>query len=169
MSEEIRIYVACLAAYNSGYLHGVWIDATQELDDIQEQVSTMLKASPVEMAEEYAIHDYEGFESVKLSEWQGLESSHQIACYIAEHGTLGAELLNIFEIEEAEKALEENYHGGFSSLADYAEQFTSDTGLVPEHLQYYIDYERMGRDWEMSGDIYTIETAHDEVHIFSNH
>lgn len=22
-----RIYAACLAAYNSGYLHGAWIDA----------------------------------------------------------------------------------------------------------------------------------------------
>ena len=169
MSEEIRIYVACLASYNSGYLHGVWIDATQELDDIQEQVSNMLKASPVELAEEYAIHDYEGFESVRLSEWEGLERAHNIACFIEEHGTLGAELLNIYDIEEAEKALEDNYHGCFSSLADYAEQFTCDTSQVPEHLQYYIDYERMGRDWEMSGDIYTIDIAHDEVHIFSNH
>lgn len=169
MSEEIRIYVACLAAYNSGYLHGVWIDATQELDDIQEQVSNMLKASPIEMAEEYAIHDYEGFESVRLSEWEGLERAHNIACFIEEHGTLGAELLNIYDIEEASKALEDNYHGCFSSLADYAEQFTSDISSVPEHLQYYIDYERMGRDWEISGDIYSIETAHDEVHIFCNH
>ena len=24
-----RIYVACLAAYNNGYLHGAWIDADQ--------------------------------------------------------------------------------------------------------------------------------------------
>lgn len=169
MSEDIRIYVACLAAYNNGYLHGVWIDATQELADIQEQVSTMLASSPVEDAEEYAIHDYEGFESVRLSEWDGLASAHKTACFIEEYGELGAELLNIYELEEAEKALDENYHGCFSSLAEYAEQFTSDTSQVPENLQYYIDYERMGRDWEMSGDIYTIETAHDEVHIFSNH
>jgi hypothetical protein len=27
-------------------------------------------------------------------------------------------------------------------------------------------YERMAADMEMSGDIFTIETAHDEVHIF---
>ena len=27
MSEDIRIYVADLAAYNNGKLHGVWIDA----------------------------------------------------------------------------------------------------------------------------------------------
>ena len=33
MSDEIRIYVADLAAYNNGKLHGVWIDATSDLDD----------------------------------------------------------------------------------------------------------------------------------------
>jgi len=47
MSGNIRIYVADLAAYNAGHLHGVWIDATLELDDIQAQVRTMLAASPV--------------------------------------------------------------------------------------------------------------------------
>lgn len=56
MSEEIRIYVADLAAHNASHLHGVWID------DIQEQVSAMLAASPVEDAEEYAIQDFEGFD-----------------------------------------------------------------------------------------------------------
>ena len=60
MSEHIRIYVADLAAYNAGHLHGVWIDATLELGDIQEQVDAMLATSPVEGAEEYAIHDVEG-------------------------------------------------------------------------------------------------------------
>jgi Antirestriction protein (ArdA) len=29
VKEEYRIYVACLAAYNNGYLHGKWIDATR--------------------------------------------------------------------------------------------------------------------------------------------
>ena len=44
MSEEIRIYVADLAAYNNGRLHGVWIDATEEMDDIWAQVNQMLKS-----------------------------------------------------------------------------------------------------------------------------
>ena len=62
MSEEIRIYVADQAAYNAGHLHGVWIDATLELDDIQGQVDAMLAPSPVEDSEEYAIHDFEWFD-----------------------------------------------------------------------------------------------------------
>jgi Antirestriction protein (ArdA) len=46
MSTETRIYVACLAAYNAGYLHGEWIDVT-DTDSINEQVQAMLKASPI--------------------------------------------------------------------------------------------------------------------------
>lgn len=29
-----RIYVACLASYNNGVLHGRWIDANQSADDL---------------------------------------------------------------------------------------------------------------------------------------
>ena len=33
-----RIYVACLAAYNAGYLHGAWIDANQTADQIEDEI-----------------------------------------------------------------------------------------------------------------------------------
>jgi len=29
-----QIYVACLASYNNGFLHGQWIDATQSEEEI---------------------------------------------------------------------------------------------------------------------------------------
>ena len=170
MCEEIRIYVACLAAYNNGKLHGVWIDATQDLDDIQEQVSAMLADSPEPDAEEWAIHDYEGFGSYSVSEYSGFEELHNVALFIEEYPEIGGELLGHFsDIDEARTAAEENYCGCYTSLADYAQELTEDTSQIPENLAFYIDYERMGRDMEMSGDIYTIETAHDEVHIFWNH
>jgi len=66
--DEIRIYVACLAAYNSGYLHGQWIDATQGEDHIWTETRAMLAASPIPHTDEWAIHDYEGFEGADLSE-----------------------------------------------------------------------------------------------------
>lgn len=171
MSEEIRIYVACLASYNGGRLHGVWIDACDELGDIQEQINQMLKASPEEFAEEYAIHDYEGFGGYGLGEYEGIEATHEIACFIEEYPEIGGELLSHFggSLEDAKKAAEENYSGCYSSLADYAQELTEQTSQIPENLAYYIDYERMGRDMEMSGDIYTIETAHDELHVFWSH
>ncbi len=169
MSTETRIYIADLAAYNSGYLHGVWVDASDDLDDIQEQISELLKSSPVEDAEEYAIHDYEGFVGYSVGEYEGIETLHEVACFIEEYPDFGAELLNYYsDMDEARKAAEDSYTGCYSSLADYAQELTEQTGDVPQHLEFYIDYERMGRDMEMSGDIFTIETAHDEVHIFWN-
>ena len=90
--EEIRIYVADLAAYNNGKLHGVWIDATLDMNDIQEAVSKMFKSSPEGFAEEYAIHDFEGYGSYRLGEYEGLESAREIACFIEEHGEVAPEL-----------------------------------------------------------------------------
>ena len=171
MSEEIRIYVADLAAYNNGKLHGVWINATDELDEIQEQINIMLSSSPEGFAEEYAIHDYEGFNGYSVSEYEGMESVHDVACFIEEYPEIGGELLNNFggDLDDAKKAAEENYSGCYKSLADYAEELTEDTSQIPENLVYYIDYERMGRDMEMSGDVYTIETSFEEVHVFWSH
>lgn len=73
------------------------------------------------------------------------------------------------DLEEAKTAAEENYCGCYKSLVDYAQELTEETGDIPQHLEYYIDYECMGRDMEMNGDIITIETGHEEVHIFWNH
>lgn len=167
--SEPRIYVADLAAYNAGYLHGVWIDAAGDIDDIWGQIKKMLSESPVEDAEEVAIHDYEGFSGYSLSEYEGIDAAHDIALFIEEYPGFAGELLNYYsDLDEARKMAEENYYGCYSSVADYAQQFTEDTSEVPKHLEFYIDYERMGRDMEMSGDIFTIEIGFNEVHIFWN-
>ncbi len=54
-------------------------------------------------------------------------------------------------------------------MADYAQELTEETSQIPDHLQYYINYERIGRDMELNGDVFTIETGYEEVHIFWNH
>ena len=41
--SDIQIYVADLAAYNNGILHGAWSDATLDIDDIQDQINQILK------------------------------------------------------------------------------------------------------------------------------
>lgn len=40
-----RIYVACLASYNAGRLHGRWIDAA-DADTMREEIAEILRASP---------------------------------------------------------------------------------------------------------------------------
>lgn len=41
----MRFYAACLASYNNGVLHGRWIDASSDADEMQEEVSAMLRES----------------------------------------------------------------------------------------------------------------------------
>jgi len=168
--SDIKIYVACLAAYNNAQLHGAWIDATQEADDIMGEVQAMLKKSPQPDAEEWAIHDYEGFCGIKLSEWEGFEQVHAYAPYagfIEEHGELGAELYNYYDdLDEASEALEDRHVGCYRSLADFAEELTEESTKIPKNLAYYIDYDRMARDIEMSGDILSIQAGIGEVHVF---
>lgn len=168
--KEIRIYVACLAAYNNGILHGLWINAQQYSDAIYAEIRKMLKASPIPDAEEYAIHDYEGFEGVSISEYQGIESIVEIAEFIVDHGELGGKLLKYLggDIDEARSMMDERYYGCYSSVADYAEELTEETTTIPDYLRYYIDYEKMARDMEIN-DILAIETGLEEVHVFWQH
>jgi antirestriction protein len=171
MNKDIRIYVADLAAYNAGHLHGVWIDATLEVSDIQAEINKMLGASPVEDAEEYAIHDYEGFDGYSLGEYAGIDTSHEVACFIGEYPEFGGALLQHFgDLEEARRTAEDRYCGRYISLADYAQELTEQTTPdIPQHLARYIDYDAMGRDMELGGDVFTIETGFQEVHIFWSH
>ena len=165
---EPRIYVACLAAYNNGHLHGAWIPVGDDVDALHDQVNAMLAASPQVGAEEYAIHDYDDFGGVRVGESMSLEAVVELASFLRERGALGALVLEHLdgELEAAAKALDEQYHGLFPSLAHCFEELTEETTTIPENLRLYIDYEAMGRDARLSGDVFTIETAHDEVHVF---
>ena len=164
--SKIRIYVACLAAYNNGILHGRWIDANQDAWAIWDEVSAMLRASPVENAEEWAIHDYEGFEDIYIREYESFERVSEIAVFIAEHGELGAKLLSYFcDIEDARKALSEHYAGEYRSTTEFVQELTEQCTDIPQNIQFYIDWEAMARDCEIN-DILTIETGIECVHVF---
>jgi ABC-type proline/glycine betaine transport system permease subunit len=52
MFTTAKIYVADLAAYNSGILYGIWIDNLLDLTAVEEQITVMLSKSPIEHAEE---------------------------------------------------------------------------------------------------------------------
>ncbi len=76
MTEDIpRVYVASLSDYNAGVLHGRWIDADQDADAIHADIAQMLAESPTDKsAEEWAIHDYEGFHGITISEFEDIDT-----------------------------------------------------------------------------------------------
>ena len=172
--ERPRLYVASLSDYNAGRLHGRWIYADEGAEELHRQVIEMLAESGEDIAEEWAIHDYQGFGSLRLSEYEDLNKVAELGSLMAEHGELFASLAANFGgtdgIEEARRYMEEGYCGEFDSLEDYAREFiedcySSDIEKLPEFIRYHIDYEGIARDMELNGDVFTIEHDH-RVHVF---
>ena len=185
---EIRIYVACLAAYNNGVLHGKWIDATQSEDEIWEEIRAMLKASPIPGAEEHAIHDYEGFGGMRLSEYESIARVAEMASAIEDHGVAFACYVNYVGGDPDVSDFEEAYRGSWESEEAFAEHHVEELGWaeVPagefeigygisgpikinpiESLMPYLDMEMIARDL-FSGDYFSAD-ADGETHVFESH
>jgi antirestriction protein len=165
-----QVYVASLSDYNDGRLHGAWVNAAKQPEELHEEVTKMLARSPIPGAEEFAIHDYEGFGPLRLSEYESLETVALIGRGIAEHGPAfahWAELVGTNEPDVLDK-FEDHYEGHAESVEAYAEQLLDDMGFgsdfdlagqLPASLQPYVRFDVKGfaRDLELSGDIMTSE------------
>lgn len=64
----------------------------------------------------------------------------------------GMDLNTTDQVLEAIKAFNDAYIG-YMSAEEYAEDLTKNTTEIPDFLAPYIDYEKMGRDMEWSGDV----------------
>lgn len=166
-----RIYVACLAAYNAGRLHGRWIDADQSAEDIYDEVNAMLAASPKPSAEEWAIHDYEGFGELRLSEWESFERVAAIAAGIAEHGEAFSAWLSYDPSQDVAdmQSFEDAYRGEWDSLRNYAENYADEVGMYDAAekagFSYVtVDLDMLTRDLEI--ELYTVESGHYTVYVF---
>ena len=169
--ETPKIYVADLAAYVNGRLHGRWIEANQDAEDIHEEIQEMLSESPLPGSEEHAIHDFLGFGSFHLAEYEDIETVSSLALLIDEFGEMVASTVwghVSSNADEARRLLEECYQGAWDSLEAYAEELLEGSGdldQVPGHLRHYIDVEAYARDLELGGDVFTVEEGC-QVHVF---
>lgn len=168
-----RIYVASLSDYNASRLFGCWIDAT-DANVMREKIAEMLAMSPETGAEEYAIHDHDGFGGLEISEFEDLDTVAAAAQLIEEHGELAAKVIEslggLRYIEAARTALTENRAGTNDTLQDWAAEYLEETGVlasVPEDLRQYFDYFAYAQDLELSGDISSIRFG-ERVHVFWN-
>lgn len=181
-----RIYVASLSDYNAGTLHGVWLQADQDPDDIREGIGKMLADSPTtrrygDVAEEYAIHDYENFGAVRLDENEPIDRVTALARGISTHGTAFAYWWEMdppaetSDDTELGAAFEEHYLGDYDSVTEYGRQLLDDLGFdpdelpgIPEGLRPYVslDVEAWVRDMQYGGEIRTAPSERG-VHVFS--
>ncbi len=164
-----KIYVACLAAYNNGILHGTWIEAAQDKEAIQAEIKAMLAQSPIAGAEEWAIHDYEGFCGLRLSEYEDMVKVAEMAALIEEHGQAWARYADHVGIAHATAEwFKEAFHGEWDSEEAFAEDLAEETMSIPEHLQGYIDYEKMARDL-LINEYYSAEGENGKIYVFSRY
>ena len=172
-----RIYVASLSDYNDGVLHGAWIAADQEVEELYAAVGTMLQESEQPLAEEWAIHDHEGFGPLWLSEYESLETISRLGLGIAEHGLVFAAWADLagHSVEDLAR-FDEAYRGHWPSVVAYAEDLLEEVGAtealeaIPGWLQPYvtINVEGFARYLELGGDIQTAR-GNGGVWIFEGH
>ena len=177
-----RIYVASLTDYNHGVLHGDWIDADADPEVMQDGIDTMLTASPTarasgERAEEWAIHDYDGFGPIRIDEHEALSTIAHWTDGIERHGAAyAAWIAHVGErSDEATEQFEDRYQGQWESVEAYAEYMLDELDAhrvvneAPEWLQPYltIDVQGFARDLEIGGDIVTAETPEGGVWVWS--
>ncbi|MEM9520400.1 MAG: antirestriction protein ArdA [Actinomycetota bacterium] len=152
-----RIYVASVADYNNGHLHGKWLDAAQPVEDLNDQVNAMLRTSTQPNAEEYAIHDHEGWHGWTPNEYTALGTIARAGAGLVEHGpAFGHWLHYTGEItDDATERFEGAYLGEWTSMLDYAEHLTEDIGVSiqvdPESWSHYVhfDHQTLARDLEV--------------------
>lgn len=176
MSNTLRLYVADLAEYNAGRLHGRWIDVNgMDEEDLAAEIAASVKLNPHSDGErnEHAFHDHEGFGNL-IGEYTGVsrivelieiadELGDDWPLYVAYAESLGSDDVSADDFKDA-------YVGSFDSFRDYAIQTFDEVygSQVPDFLSAYIDYDAYARDLE--ADMTVIRVSGDfQAHVFHSH
>lgn len=161
VNDTPKIYVADLAAYNNGMLVGEWLDlsdyddGSEVMDAIQDLLSQWSEESGEER-EEYAIHDYENFDSGLYSEYMGEDDfdkvikSYKLSEEKGVPMSVISHIIREYDPDDVEEWYDEHFEGEFDSDTDLAYGYIDMIGgmerLGQDTLERYFDYEAFGRD-----------------------
>ncbi len=164
----MKIAVEEWEMYNNGLLVIKWWDTEH---DTEEEIEAFIKDLKYKCGlngsdAEMFIADVEG-ETLGLI--TGDESVYQAYEVQAQIDRLGEDLPQakmllengiVSGVDEAIEEIENIYCTGETSMEDVAREYIEDTGQLnelPTSLQYYFDYEALGRDMEINGTYLTDE------------
>jgi len=170
---EYRIYVASLLDYDHGVLHGRWIDLKEmgfDPDCVMAEVGEILEASPYS-AEEWFIHDQEGFHGLDLDEWDSFETYCFHAQMLHDHGEAWRVYAGWKGKDAPVRGFENNYRGAYKDAEDAAHELLKEQGYfdnVPDTVKDYFDYESFARDMFMT-DMFGEEGEDGYFYVFWNH
>lgn len=172
-----EIWVGSLSDYNAGILHGAWLDATLDADELGDAVQFMLKNSHEPDAEEYGVFDYDDFGyglSSLLGEYPSLTTVSKIAQGIEEHGEAFAAWAAYVGPEQAEQLdrFEDHYLGEWDSMEAYAENLLEECEAyryvdeAPEWLRPYLSLDVEGYARDLGFDLHVEEKPGGGVWVF---
>lgn len=167
-----KIWIACLASYNNGVLHGEWVDLEPGLDHVNERIAHVLRTSKYPntfrededgnryaTAEEYAVHDYDDDTGMGLSRFGEYPDLAKL-CYLVEtHSGMRynkdgfAAYISDLSAEDvtsgnwSESQFEDRYRGAYDSFRDYADEQADEmiACYVPSNKQDRAGFEMLQR------------------------
>ena len=177
--SETRIYAACLASYNNGVLHGAWIDCGGlSGDDLREEITRRVlltsrfpnvtvehpeTGEQVPSAEEWAIHDHEGFGGL-VGEYTSLDTIAEVAealeddsdgyklialRYLVENNgySLGSAIDKIDDVFVSDQSMRDWAYDRFDECHE------GGVDALPEMIRHAIDWDEVARQSEIAGEI----------------
>lgn len=160
----IRVYLTNLAAYNRGDLVGEWITLPMNEDELNEVKERVLHELPGAEPddEELFITDYEVDYDIDVNEYSDIdklnETAEELERAVEEHGEEVVKAI-FAAAGDTDEALNILRDGDFSVATDvhcdedlgYWAVDAGYFGEIPDELECYIDYEKIGRDMLMDG------------------
>ena len=138
MTMTPRIYVSCLASYNSGILYGDWIDLEDTTEEqVRIDIQKILSSSPIKNAEEWAIHDHEDMGNI--GEHANIADLVELADLVVEYGQPFLAYFehygsNFEDLEGQKERFECAFIGTTHDPRDFAWEQFQETNDLPDHV-----------------------------------
>ncbi len=173
--EQPRVWIASLADYNAGRLHGEWVDAAVSGDDLVAAAQAILARSEEPGAEEWAIFDFDNFGPYRVDEYEDLHHVAAVARGIAEDGEAFAAYAKASEArgDDLETGYVETFVGYWQSLSAFVDDMLDDLGILesladslPDWLADHITINRDGVLRDLMADLHYEDASDGGVYIF---
>lgn len=174
-SNRPQIYVASLADYNAGVLHGDWIAADRDADEVLKDIGLMLQRSEQPIAEDWAIHDYSGFAELHVDEFEHLHQLTEIAKGIRVYGPAYAHWAS--HVDRATAADEHNFEEAFLGRFDSREALIEEwiyeqidlqgvLDRLPSHIGRYVSFDADSWLHDLAIELDVVEAPSGEIWVF---
>jgi antirestriction protein len=168
---EPAAWVGCLGCYNSGNLVGRWMTNPDEIRAYRCPRPVTIYDSH----EELWVFDHENLPGLtgecspsefadRAEKWVELIEDRDETVVTAYIDNIGIDYVDWDTIGDD---IDDRYAGEFEDLADYAYRLAEDSGDLPTGTYAnYVDWEAVGRDYRLSGDVWIHEAGYKSTHVF---